>query len=111
MDRELSYYEAAEIMDVFYKSLVSWENNTKYPRISFFANIIKFLGYDPLYDNSGTLLARMETFRRKKGWNYRKLAKEIGIQEKTLRSFAFQRQKTTVPIVEKIENYLKEASD
>ena len=49
------------------------------PVISICPTVIEFLGYDPLFDDSGTLQAQVKNYRRKHGLSYQQLASCISI--------------------------------
>ena len=49
------------------------------PVISIYPTVIEFLGYDPLFDDSGTLQAQIKNHRRKHGLSYQQLANGISI--------------------------------
>ncbi|MFK7948075.1 MAG: helix-turn-helix domain-containing protein [Saprospiraceae bacterium] len=80
LDLNLSVIQAAKDIGITDSTLILWEYDRRLPSISFYPLAIAFIGYDPLYDNSGTLSAKIENYRRKHGLSYDDLGELIGIQ-------------------------------
>ena len=86
MDRNLFQKDVANTIGVTEDCITNWENNRSVPQISHMPAIIKFIGYEPgiNHDQKGwgkTILS----YRQSHGMTRKALAKEIGIDERTLR--------------------------
>lgn len=76
--------ELASRLGVTANTLVNWELGVNVPYVSCFPAILIFLGYDPLYEDDGSLKEVVKHYRRRKGLRLVELAKQIGIDPGTL---------------------------
>lgn len=70
MDEGLSQAQLAKKLHIRTHRIWLWEQDMTVLVISICPTIIKFLGYDPLFDDSGTLQAQVENYRRQYGLSY-----------------------------------------
>ena len=75
----------AKIVGVSTGTVSHWEYQKRMPQIYTFPAIIKFLGYDPLYIDEDTIVAKIENYRRANGLTYKKLARLAGIGNEVIR--------------------------
>lgn len=85
LDRGLLQKEVAETLVVSEDTIVNWENNNSTLMIKYMPKIINFLGYQPTEKSeknswSSIILA----YRERRGVRRKVLAKEMGIDERTL---------------------------
>jgi transcriptional regulator with XRE-family HTH domain len=92
--------------------LSSWENNKTSPSMRFYPKIITFLGYDPLFNDDGTLPAMIENYRRKHGLYYNLLGELIPVSGNCLNRF-MRGGKLNQSSIKKIQSFFEnlEASD
>jgi len=82
------------------------------PQIFTFPAIITFLGYDPLYIDEDTIVAKIENYRRLKGLTYKKLARLAYIGNEVIREIVRGNHDDYPAALQKILNVIdKETSD
>lgn len=64
-----------EVLGVDGSAIASWERGDHEVDIMNYPKVVTYLGYDPLYDNSGTFVAKIENYRRKHGLTFKDLGK------------------------------------
>ncbi|WP_298939156.1 helix-turn-helix transcriptional regulator [uncultured Dysgonomonas sp.] len=79
--------DVAKILDVCEDSITGWENGRSAPQIQYYPQIIDFLGYNPFPMNTETLGGKIKKYRIEHGLSIKKLAKNIGVEERTLASW------------------------
>lgn len=109
LDMGLSRSQLTKMLDVKEVTIWGWENTVGTPVIHFFPKIIEFLGYDPLFDNSETLKAKIENYRRLHGISYRNLSKRIGMSYNVFLKFV-NGKNVSKKSVETIEQFFEEPS-
>ncbi|MCF8248207.1 MAG: helix-turn-helix domain-containing protein [Saprospiraceae bacterium] len=86
LERNLSQPQVAKIIEVTTDCVTYWENNRNEPRISYLPKIIEFLGYDPQINfEIESLGTQLQQYRRETGLSLKILAKQIGMDEATLK--------------------------
>ncbi len=65
-------------------TICNWENNKTTPAIRYLPRIIKFLDYDP-HPTANSLGERIVTRRRTLGISRKRLARQLGVDEASLR--------------------------
>lgn len=85
LDRKLLQKEVATLLNVCEDTITGWENGRTQPMIHCMPKIIDFLGYQPMEKNeekswSSIILA----YRERRGVRRKVIAKEMGIDERTL---------------------------
>jgi len=83
MDLGLFQRQVAEQIGISEDTIYRWESNESIPQVQFIPAIIKFLDYDPLSPPDSPR-QRLVFYRRMHGLSQRKLAKETGIDPKTI---------------------------
>ena len=79
----LSQKEVRQQLQVGVMTLGRWENNQYTPRVQYFPCIIEFLGYDP-HGAPQCLGEEIAARRRQLGLSRKRLAKELGMDERAL---------------------------
>ena len=79
--------DVAKILDVSEDTITYWENGRSSPQISYYPRIIQFLGNNPFSTLKDTLGGRIKNYRVENGISQKQLAKIIGVDEGTLRSW------------------------
>ena len=87
MELKLFQSDVAKIIGVSEDTITYWETGRSEPQIQFYTKIIQFLGYNPFLVNSETLGGRIKNYRIENGLNQRQLAKMLGVNETTIRSW------------------------
>jgi transcriptional regulator with XRE-family HTH domain len=87
LNKKLTQLELGKIMGVSETSINMWEKQNRFPNISRYPPIIKFLGYDPLYLSDGSVRSKLENYRRKHGLTYKQVARIAGIGNETMYNF------------------------
>jgi ribosome-binding protein aMBF1 (putative translation factor) len=110
IDLGLSRSDLAKTLGTTQTRVWVWENYETLPKTTVYPKVIEFLGYDPLFDDSGTLKANIENYRRKHGLSNMKLAKQIGISYALLLRLVNDR-KVGEKSVQIIQKFFKEPSN
>lgn len=84
MDDGLLCIDVGEIIGVDGSSVAAWERGAYEVDIVNYPKVVTYLGYDPLYDNSGTFVAKIENYRRKHGLTFKDLGKHTGVLPNTI---------------------------
>lgn len=85
MDRGLLQKEVAKLIKVNVMTITNWEKGNSNPMISHMPKIIEFLGYQPtLQEDPKSWGSILLAYREKRGIRRQKLAREIGIDDRTL---------------------------
>ena len=103
IDLGLSRSDLAKLLGTTQTRVWVWENYEALPKTTLYPKVIEFLGYDPLFDDSRTLKAKIENYKRKHGLSNTNLAKRIGISYPLLLSFVNDRKigKKSIQIIQK----------
>ena len=83
MDRGLFLGEVAETFGADLVTVLNWEKGYSKPTIRFWPSIIDFLGYDPS-PKPTSISEKLRALRRRRGWNQKRLAQELGVDPTTL---------------------------
>ena len=112
LDRGLKLEDLAKIVGVSTGTVSHWEYQKRMPQIYTFPAIIKFLGYDPLFIDSDTILAKIENYRRTHGLTYKKLARLASIGNEVIREIVKGNHEKYPQALQKVLNIIdKETSD
>lgn len=85
LDRNLSQSQVARMLDITTDTVTNWELNRNTPQVSYYPRIILFLGVFPFEKPETNLGNRVWNYRYRNGLSYKKLAKNIGIDEVTIK--------------------------
>jgi transcriptional regulator with XRE-family HTH domain len=106
LDRGLSRREVSKQLGVDETSVSNWETNRCVPAIRLIPNIVRFLGYVP-YPAGKSLPERLAVSRRSLGLSQKRLAKILGADESSLRSWESGRRRPSRRCLLTIETWLK----
>ena len=109
IDLGLSRSDLAKTLGTTQTRVWVWENYETLPKMTLYPKVIEFLGYDPLFDNSGTLKAKIKNYRRRHGLSNMKLAKRIGISYPLFLKFTNDK-KIGEKSIQMIQKFFKEPS-
>ncbi|MCB0526096.1 MAG: helix-turn-helix transcriptional regulator [Saprospiraceae bacterium] len=109
LDRGLSQQEVAICLNVTTNSITGWELNRNVPTVRMAKRIIEFLGYVPIYENTQSFEGRLYLTRMITGKTQAQVAKEILVDQTTLRRVELGSQKPVRKTREKIEAFIKDA--
>jgi transcriptional regulator with XRE-family HTH domain len=84
IDLKLTQRELAGRLGVIKDTIRFWEKNQAEPSLVKIPKIVEFLGYDPFEKETESLGARIREYRRVHGLSQKKLAEQLGIDQKTL---------------------------
>jgi ribosome-binding protein aMBF1 (putative translation factor) len=84
LDRKLNRKIAAAELRIDPDSLRNWEKHRTEIEVQFYPRIIGWLGYDPL-PRPETRWQHVLTERLRRGWSRKRLAREAGVDEATVR--------------------------
>jgi len=76
--------DLAKRIGVSEDTIVNWEQNHSYPKISKWGKLIAFLGYNPEHKVEDTVAAKLWNYRRNNGMTRNSLAKLIGVDTSTV---------------------------
>jgi transcriptional regulator with XRE-family HTH domain len=79
LDKQLSQEAAAKIIGVNSGTIRQWENDNVPPKIYNYPVLIKFIGYDPNYQDDDSLVSRVENFRRAHGLNLKDFSRKANM--------------------------------
>jgi transcriptional regulator with XRE-family HTH domain len=106
LDRGLPQREVAQQLEVDPMSISYWETNKYAPSLREIPKIIGFLGYVPYDTASMTIGERILTMRRCLGLSREELAKQLGVDESTLRDWEHGRRKPLKSNLAKLDEVL-----
>ncbi|MFF5383388.1 helix-turn-helix domain-containing protein [Pedobacter suwonensis] len=84
MDMKLLQKDVARIINVTEDCITLWEKNHSAPQISYFPQIIKFLGYSPIEFDETTLGGQLKAYRWRNGFSNKKLGKLLNVDGSTI---------------------------
>ncbi|MDO8366817.1 MAG: helix-turn-helix transcriptional regulator [Saprospiraceae bacterium] len=109
LDRWLSQPEIAKLLEVTTDTVTGWELNRHEPTVQMAKRILEFLGYFPFYKDSQSIGEQLRLARMISGKTQAEVAKEIGVDESTLRWVELGTRKPFRKTREKIERFFEEA--
>ena len=109
LDRGLSQQEVAICLNVTTNSITGWELNRNVPTVRMAKRRIEFLGYVPIYENTQRFEGQLYLTRMITGKTQAQVAKEILVDQTTLRRVELGSQKPVRKTREKIEAFIKDA--
>jgi transcriptional regulator with XRE-family HTH domain len=83
---KLTLKHAGKLLGTDEQSINNWEKGRKVPRVYWLPAIIQFLGYNPLPEPR-TVPERLLMKRLERGWSRTVAARELGIDQSTLRDW------------------------
>jgi transcriptional regulator with XRE-family HTH domain len=83
---KLTLKHAGKLLGTDEQSINNWEKGRKVPRVYWLPAIIRFLGYNPLPEPR-TVPERLLMKRLERGWSRTVAARELGIDQSTLRDW------------------------
>jgi transcriptional regulator with XRE-family HTH domain len=86
MDLGLMQEDVARRVGVNKWTVLNWESGKTAPAVRFYPRIISFLGYNPLPEGE-TFQERLKAARQARGLSWKRLAKELGVWESTVRDW------------------------
>jgi DNA-binding transcriptional regulator YiaG len=86
-------------------TVINWETGLRKPRISHYPDLIDFLGFDPEMPIAADP-ADLQAVRRALGVSWAELARQIGVDEGTIRDCHQQRRQATGRTIARISTYL-----
>ena len=84
MEKRLLQEDVAKLLGVTTDSVTNWENNRTLPMVHLMPRIIKFLGYNPVYNNIVTLGDQVKFYRLINGLSHKALGKILGVHGTTV---------------------------
>jgi len=88
-------------------TITNWEKGHTAPRLRYFPEIIRFLGYDPFGIGLKSLGKRLLNFRRIRGIKQEELARRIGIDPTTLSRIERGQGKSLPTVKEKVKLFFR----
>src|SRR5712672_1381538 len=85
LDLELSQKELARHLGTNEWSVINWETGEHQPAVRYYPLIIRFLGYNPFPKPGESFPERLKAARKTRGLSWKRLAKELGVWETTVR--------------------------
>jgi DNA-binding XRE family transcriptional regulator len=107
LDLGLLQKRVAEDIGVNTLTICNWESNKSTPFIRYIPKIIRFLGYNPL-PTGRTLAEKLNAARKVLGVSQKALAKSLGVDESTLRSWEAERHHPTERSSKTIQAFLRQ---
>lgn len=105
MDLGTTQEDVANALGLHEMTVNNWETNRTEPALRLVPRIIDFLGFAP-YSTSKSLPERLSACRRSLGLSQKKLAKVLGVNESSIRTWESGRRKASSRCVKIIENFL-----
>jgi len=87
MDLGLLQADVAQLFGVDKASVLNWERGKTAPEVRYYPAIIAFLRYNPLPPAGDAFGERLKAARRERGLSWKRLAKELGVWETTVRDW------------------------
>jgi len=84
VENGLDQRDVAAMLNTCTDTITGWENGRSKPVISWYPNIIKFLGYYPFDHSANTAAGLIERCRHLLGLSYEELGKRAGVHGSTL---------------------------
>ncbi len=84
LELNLLQKDVAEIIGVSEDTITYWENGRTTPQINLNPKLIEFLGFFPFEIDTSTLGGKISKHRYEFGYDIAKLAKKIGVNERTV---------------------------
>ncbi len=106
---DLGWYQSqvAPLLGVSKEYMYQLELNQYFPKISLWPNIIKFLGFDPLYKDSEKLGERVLHYRRCHGLTQLDLSKKVGLDPATINRIEQEEERCFRKSIDRMEEYLE----
>jgi len=101
LDLGLRQIEVAKMIGCNEMSIVNWERGHSAPRINRMANVIRFLGYNPL-PTGETIGERLVSHRKSHGLTQKEFAHELGVDPSTLARWERDERKPSGAFLTKI---------
>jgi len=79
--------DLAKLIGVCEDTITGWENGRSFPQIQFYPKLIQFFKYNPFPIDDTTFGGRITKFRIERGIGQRQFAKQLEINETTLRAW------------------------
>ncbi len=109
LDEKLTRSQLSHKLGLTKSPLWMWENTDRLPTLKSYPRVIQFIGYDPLFDNSGTLRASIKNYRRANGLTLEEMATLIGIRYAILANYLKDRN-ISKRSMKKIQQFFEETS-
>jgi len=103
LDLKLFQKDVAKIIGCDECSIWNWENNYNEPVLKFIPKIIDFLGYVPYDVSKLSFGERIKIIRQSNGLTIRELARELGVDPKTIWNWEKGEHKPTKELRERLE--------
>ncbi len=98
--------EVAKILHTSNDTITNWENEKSLPHISFYPDIISFLGYFPFSIKRKTIGEKIIFYRYTNGLTQEDFAKKIGLNESTIFHYEKGIHQPHKTVLKKIEGVL-----
>lgn len=108
IDRKLSQKDLSKIISVTEDTITGWELNRNSPKPKYIKKIIEFLGYSPFKTENASLNEQLYYARLTLGLTQEEIAKEIGIDETTVRLIELNQRKIRLKTRKRLESFLNE---
>lgn len=106
LDLNFSQREVAHLLDVNTWTLLNWENGKTEPAVRYYRAIVLFLGYNPLPKPGDSFPERLKVARKARGLSWKRLAKELGVRETTVRDWESGTHKPTKSLYDRLCRFL-----
>lgn len=105
---DLGWYQSqvAPMLGVSKEYMYLLETNQYFPKISLWPNIIKFLEFDPLFQDSDKLGERVLHYRRLHGMTQAEMSKIVGLDPATINRIEQEEERCFRKSIERMEEYL-----
>ena len=107
IDLGLRQVDVAGQLGVDKASMVNWERGKTKPAVRYYPAIIRFLGYSPLPPAGDSFQERLKAARRERGLSWKRLARELGVWETTVRDWENGTHHPTKPLYDRLCRFLE----
>ena len=86
--------------------MANWEKGKTQPVVRYYPAIIRFLGYNPLPPAGDGFPSQLKAARKQRGLSWKRLAKELGVWETTVRDWENGTHRPTKSLYDRLCHYL-----
>jgi len=106
MTKKLSQQDVASFLKVCTDSITGWENGRSIPHISYYKDLISFIGYYPFTNESDSLAGKILKYRQTNGLTHRQMGRKLGVNASTIAAWEAGENEPQERFLKKIQEVL-----
>jgi len=107
VDKNMHQAEVAALLHVCEDSITGWENGRSEPRISYYKELISFIGYYPFTHETESLGGKILKYRQTHGLTRRQMGRKVGVNASAIESWEKGVNQPTKSSLEQLNTFLR----